>query len=112
VICDGCRAGFESYGLASPQSDASREGESARQPECERCKRLEAQLIRNSQGLLNILELRKLSRQVWGGPDVRYGALTRDEIESAISENQEALHVEPSAPDAPEQQAGEANPRG
>jgi hypothetical protein len=55
---------------------------------------LEAQLKRNRQGLLNILEMRKLDSDKWGQRDGyggRYGALTRQEIEDVIAQMDEAL---------------------
>lgn len=51
--------------------------------------RLDAQLLRCRQGLRNILEFRKLTSDVWGTRDGyggRYGALTREELESVIAE--------------------------
>lgn len=61
-----------------------------------RVKRLESALIRNRQGYLNILEMRKLSSEQWGernGYGGRYGALTREEIEAVIAEIDEALNA-------------------
>lgn len=51
-------------------------------------------LVRNRQGYLNILEMRQLSGEQWGQRDGyggRYGALTREEIESVITGVDEAL---------------------
>lgn len=54
----------------------------------------EAQLKRNRQSLVNILEMRKLDSEKWGQRDGyggRYGALTREEIEGVIAQIDEAL---------------------
>jgi hypothetical protein len=55
---------------------------------------LETQLKRNRQGLMNILEFRKLDAVTWGQRDGyggRYGALTQEEIEWAIADIDRAL---------------------
>lgn len=46
---------------------------------------LETELRRHRQGLMNLMEMRKIA-----GTD-RYGALTREEIETSIAEIDEAL---------------------
>jgi hypothetical protein len=78
-------------------------------PQESRESRLEAQLIRNRQGLVNILEMRKLDTRIWGdrhGYGGRYGALTREEIEGVIADIDKALgtaNVNPTAePMSPE----------
>jgi hypothetical protein len=63
-------------------------------PDLYRIDRLKAALLRNRQGYVNILEMRKLSSEQWGQRDGyggRYGALTREEIEAVIAEIDEAL---------------------
>ncbi len=53
-------------------------------------------LLRNRQGYLNILEMRKLSSEKWGERDGyggRYGALTREEIEGVIADIDAALAI-------------------
>lgn len=52
------------------------------------CSTLRVALERNRQGLLNLLELRKLAGEGYGD---RYGALTREEIETAIAGIDSAL---------------------
>lgn len=62
--------------------------------EFDRIDRLKAALLRNRQGYVNILEMRKLSSEQWGQRDGyggRYGALTREEIETVIAKIDEAL---------------------
>jgi hypothetical protein len=62
--------------------------------EFDRIDRLKAALLRNRQGYVNILEMRKLSSEQWGQRDGyggRYGALTREEIETVIAQIDEAL---------------------
>jgi hypothetical protein len=58
--------------------------------EREKCQRLRDALLRNRQGMRNILEFRKLARTYFSNPD-RYGALTREEIEGTIAEIDAAL---------------------
>jgi hypothetical protein len=78
--------------LASSQLSASPLPVDQRQGECS-CQRLRAQLLRY-QGLLNIL---------------RYGALTREELEGVIAEIDATLPVEP-APSKRRPPGGEAKP--
>lgn len=52
--------------------------------------RLEAALLRNRKGYLNILEMRKLSLTPLFA-EGRYGALTREEIEAVVAEIDKAL---------------------
>lgn len=54
----------------------------------EHVRTLRAAMERQIQGLLNILEFRKLS-----GESQRYGALTREELEQSISEGRAALEA-------------------
>lgn len=56
--------------------------------------RYRAALERVRQGYVNILEMRKLTADVWGtrnGYGGRYGALTREEVEGVIREIETAL---------------------
>ena len=56
--------------------------------------KLRTQLLRNRQGYVNILEMRKLDSEKWGQRDGyggRYGALTREEIEAVIADIDAAL---------------------
>ncbi len=58
-------------------------------------------LRRNRQGYMNILEFRKLDSEKWGQRDGyggRYGALTREEIETVVAEIDAALSAAPPQP--------------
>jgi phenylpyruvate tautomerase PptA (4-oxalocrotonate tautomerase family) len=73
------------------------DAEAYAEQQAELVKELVEALLRNRQGYVNILEMRKLSSEQRGQRDGyggRYGALTREEIEAVIAEIDEALaHV-------------------